>query len=347
YTYRAELLTDDGKLIHRSEPIDVITLDTTSHNFVWQIDTLGDGSSSVLYDVAIINDTLVYAVGEIYKRDSTGQFETEFYNIAKWNGSTWKLERIYYPYQGQNYIAPLHSIYAFSKNDIWVGSNQPMHWNGSKWRTFDLTSSVWNGWINKIWGTNSSNIYIVGNSGELTHFNGVSWWRLKSGTDQTINDVWGVQDPKTNEPFILAGASNIVNTGIIKLLNIKPSGFVDTLPWGFWNRRISSVWFQNSKRLFTAGGGVFNRLPNKRWREFTELPLIYTSRIRGQAINDIFVAGHFGLVAHWNGINWRVYPQEPSAVYRSSNYKNNLMVAVGYNINSRAIILMMRRKEMR
>ncbi|MBI3006249.1 MAG: hypothetical protein HYY49_12660, partial [Ignavibacteriales bacterium] len=40
--------------------------DTTSHNFTWTIDTVGDGNSSVLYDVAIINDTLAYAVGEIY-----------------------------------------------------------------------------------------------------------------------------------------------------------------------------------------------------------------------------------------------------------------------------------------
>jgi len=36
--------------------------DTTNHEFTWQTFTLGDGGSSVLYDVAIINDTLAYAV---------------------------------------------------------------------------------------------------------------------------------------------------------------------------------------------------------------------------------------------------------------------------------------------
>ena len=47
--------------------------DTTSHNYAWQTFILGDGNSSVLYDAAIINDTLIYAVGEIYLKDSTGQ----------------------------------------------------------------------------------------------------------------------------------------------------------------------------------------------------------------------------------------------------------------------------------
>ena len=43
------------------------TMDTTSHAFTWQSFTFGDGGGScTLYDVAIINDTLAYAVGEIY-----------------------------------------------------------------------------------------------------------------------------------------------------------------------------------------------------------------------------------------------------------------------------------------
>jgi len=50
-------------------------LDTTSHNFTWTLQRLGGASGSVLYDVAIINDTLTYAVGEMYLNDSTGQID--------------------------------------------------------------------------------------------------------------------------------------------------------------------------------------------------------------------------------------------------------------------------------
>ena len=54
------------------------TMDTTSHNWTYTLDTLGE-SGSYLLDVAIINDTLAFAVGEIHIGDSV-------YNIAKWNG---------------------------------------------------------------------------------------------------------------------------------------------------------------------------------------------------------------------------------------------------------------------
>ena len=50
------------------------TMDTTSSNYTWQLLTLGNyltGNSSIIYDVAIINDTSAWAVGEIYTNDST------------------------------------------------------------------------------------------------------------------------------------------------------------------------------------------------------------------------------------------------------------------------------------
>src|SRR5437867_933439 len=65
YTYRAYTLRGTTQA-DSSALLVVRTMDTTSHSFQFFRDTLGDGSSSVLNDVAIINDTLAYAVGEIY-----------------------------------------------------------------------------------------------------------------------------------------------------------------------------------------------------------------------------------------------------------------------------------------
>ena len=48
--------------------------DTTSHNFTFtQYDLGGNAGSSGFKDAAIVNDTLAYAVGEIYTTDSTGR----------------------------------------------------------------------------------------------------------------------------------------------------------------------------------------------------------------------------------------------------------------------------------
>lgn len=112
--------------------LNVATMDTTSHNFTFETFTFGEHSHSRLNDVAIVGDE-IWAVGEIYMNDSLGNPDQNFYNLIKWNGGTWDFERIYYNYQGSNFLAPLRSVFAFSNNDVWVGSNQPMHWTGTVW----------------------------------------------------------------------------------------------------------------------------------------------------------------------------------------------------------------------
>lgn len=58
-----------------SNKLAVTTLDTTSHNFSYQTFEFGEpltGNSSRLYDVAIIDENNIWAVGEIYVNDSLG-----------------------------------------------------------------------------------------------------------------------------------------------------------------------------------------------------------------------------------------------------------------------------------
>ncbi|MCK9280031.1 MAG: glucosyl transferase, partial [Melioribacteraceae bacterium] len=90
-------------------------------DFVWETFTFGEHSSSSLYDVAIIDENNIWAVGEIYLKDSTGQIEPHYYNLAKWDGSTWHLSRVYYYQNGAAYLTHLRTIQAFNKDDIWLG----------------------------------------------------------------------------------------------------------------------------------------------------------------------------------------------------------------------------------
>ncbi|MDA3871728.1 MAG: hypothetical protein PF551_05180 [Candidatus Marinimicrobia bacterium] len=56
YTYKAYSKNDESELVT------AITMDTTSHNFTWTIDTLGIYGSS-LRDVAIIDENNIWVVG--------------------------------------------------------------------------------------------------------------------------------------------------------------------------------------------------------------------------------------------------------------------------------------------
>jgi hypothetical protein len=73
-----------------SNELSVTTMDTTSHNFTFQTWTFGTIGSSVLYDVAIIDENNIIAVGEIMVADSSPNGYTT-YNAVHWDGNHWEL----------------------------------------------------------------------------------------------------------------------------------------------------------------------------------------------------------------------------------------------------------------
>ena len=77
-------------------------MDTTSHNFTFETFTFGGtAGSSILYDVAIINENDIWAVGEIYIADTSINGYTT-YNAVHWDGNQWELKRImFYTFCGQ------------------------------------------------------------------------------------------------------------------------------------------------------------------------------------------------------------------------------------------------------
>ena len=67
-------------------------MDTTSHNYTWQTFTFGgDAGSSSLNDVAIIDENNIWAVGEIYFKDSLGNRIRNLKCCIHWNGNKWEL----------------------------------------------------------------------------------------------------------------------------------------------------------------------------------------------------------------------------------------------------------------
>ncbi|MGA8265449.1 MAG: hypothetical protein WB779_13480 [Ignavibacteriaceae bacterium] len=196
-----------------SNELSVKTLDTTSSNFTWQTFTFGaaNAGSSHLSDVAIIDENNIWAVGEIYMDDSTGNPDPLRYNGAHWDGNGWTVIRIPYYYQGQPYYNPIQTVFAFGANDIWFAGNGVLHWDGSQYVPVPLPTNVWGqDQINKIWGSSSQDLYIVGNTGSIAHYNGSTWQKIESGTTTDIIDIWGVTN---NSPLIYCTASNILSQG--------------------------------------------------------------------------------------------------------------------------------------
>ena len=135
----------------------VTTLPTTSHAFTWETFTFGgDAGSSALVDVAIINENNIWAVGEIYMKDSLGNPDPHAYNAVHWDGSEWKFFKLqFFDFCGNTSTGsyPAKSVFVFSPTNIIISSGSQITWfNGQRQiKTECIPASV-----NKMWGSSNS-----------------------------------------------------------------------------------------------------------------------------------------------------------------------------------------------
>jgi hypothetical protein len=324
-----------------------INADTTSHNFTWTRSTLGDrflvnGASGLLRDVAIVNDTLAYAVGEIYTTDSSGQADPYAYSLAQWNGTTWTLKHMYYRIWDTNgphtwRLSSISGIIAFGPSDVWLASGGIFHWNGTDTATdfsFNaLVLGVPNAAIYHLWGASAKDIFGVGPVGTIVHYDGNYWTPLASGTILDIRDVYG------NGNQVLAIASNFdaYRPWGRKLLSIDPvSMTVTSLPDSSLAYDLNSVWFVPGSIYYCAGAGLFHKSDlnsTQPWQLYPSgtVTSYATSSISGNAANDVFAAGSFMEIVHYNGSTWHNYsdviPLDNGAL--NIEVKGNLAIAVG------------------
>jgi len=326
YEYRAFI----NQQIVKSANLQITTMDTTSHNFTWQTYEFGGQTgSSVFYDVAIIDENDIWAVGEIYTEDDK-------FNAAHWDGEKWELHKILY----KGGFWDINTVFAFGKTDVWFEAF--IRWNGDRFIELEIPEILQGFGINKTWGTSSEDLYAVGNSGNIRHFDGQNWQKIESGTDLHIHDIWGGTNPKTGIQEILCVASNkYLNEGkeLLQIDNEKVYSISNKgLPWS-----ISSIWFMPDKKYYIEGDGIFEKknLKQPRWEnEPGQYTPYFTFKIRGIEINDIIAVGGLGDVMHFNGIFWKRIIEDaqlPNGNYYSVDFKKNIIIAVGDN-NPQAVI---------
>jgi hypothetical protein len=307
--------------------------DTTSHRYTWETYTFGlSQQTSRLYDIAVIDDQNVWAVGEIYA-DSTQSWLP--YNAVHWNGQQWELKRIQVFYHG-NYITPtLEGTFLFSDNDMWVTSGVPKHWNGNSWTQYHLWDmgvlTQEDGGVTKIWGASPDNIYFVGRKGTTVHYDGQSWQRIESGVEVDLTDIWG------SGPDNIWACGHETSSFASVLLHYNGSSWQKVWESGMNPPNYSpysslhSLWYQNSDSLILVGDRLylqsqshFNtiRIPDNFFQYFQ-------FSIRGNAYNNLFVVGDNLMVWHYNGNSWKDYPflMKHGRLYAVSNTRDQVWAA--------------------
>jgi len=319
-----------------SNELTVTTMDTTSHDFTFTTYTFGGRAGScTLYDVAIIDENNIWAVGAIYLLDSLGQPDPHAYNAVHWDGNRWEIKRlIYYGSCSAVEYPPLKAIWAFSENNIVITNGGSIGW-------FDGTNVILDcginpsltGAVNKIWGDTPNSLYVVGNLGNIYFYNGTVWQKIASGTELNIGDIWGIPDGNDGYNKYLAA-----NNAMLKIDADNNLLRIDAEP----GHSLSSVWGITNRLIYTAGGYGLSLYKNYSWEKINEPDVNTIYNVRGQNYNDVFGLSSTFLILHFNGYSWQFINTGTNNVYYRQDAKDNLTAVVGWQ-GDKAVITILRR----
>jgi hypothetical protein len=332
----------DSSIVDSSTAVVLTTLDTTSHAFIWQVDTLGLAFSHAR-DVAIISQSETWVVGEFCLNDSSRRID----NLARWDGSTWTYDRVYFSVCDSTVIGvgstvnPCTAIFALSRDNVWITDGAVfVNWDGFKFRQVCRYGNIIDGELLKLWGTSNTNMFAVGQKGKISHYDGASWQKMESGTDIDLLDVWGSPDGSV---VWACGWTDFKPTILLRYQN------------GVWNKAyqdeanlysysqdslsgpVKSVWTNSSNRLFALTWFDLYQLPTNTRGEGQVLwgmenPNIWASeKIRGTAINNLAAVSYPGLIWHYNGLSWESfdYLKNSHDYLRNVDVTGDQIVAVG------------------
>ena len=317
-------------------------MDTTNHNFVWEINTIGN-YGSYLNDVSIIDENNIWVVGNI-------ETDSGKYGGAYWNGVSWELKKL----KGPGISVPTitaNGLWCFSEDNIWFASGSIYRWDGIE------TSLIWLRDINtdetveKIWASSEDNIYFVGKKGAIVHYDGSTFTRIESGMNIPIVDVWGGDE---NDTYFCQFNSTTGHSGILHYNGNQLESLYyfesivhnsDTL-----SGAIHTIWIYEDTLYAGYSSGIWkeNILEKKGivtlWTKiFSEN--IYSNKIIGQSNNDIIIVGNWMKMAHYNGVSWKSYTNILGNVgdYKAIDIKGNLICAVGWTDFPKALIVVGKR----
>lgn len=337
------------------------TLDTTSNDFGWQFITIGNniGSSSLLYDVAVLSDTSAWAVGIIYFKDSEAM-----YNVVHWDGIKWNpMQLKYFPPGsiGDSITAGGRAIFANNENDIWIVAGTVFHYNGKSWTPYYNNDGADR--ANRIWSNESGPTWFVGNNGLIvSYYNGV-WQKYESGTELDLYDIFSLNG---TDLYVSGGDFHDYSGILLKGEN----GVFHTLEEGrnlsdlsqefhpYFDGIAATVWASDQKTIFFGGDGFYMMLDSTAY-EVKSFPgntgsanvngqyYGFISQIRGTGNNDIFMTGQRNTLQHYNGIRWEQigmpYTYRIDYTWASLSIKNNFIVVVGSS-NYQGIVMLLNRK---
>ncbi|MCA9626107.1 MAG: hypothetical protein KC766_00515, partial [Myxococcales bacterium] len=171
---------------------------------------------------------------------------------------------------------------------IWlVGGTSLRHYDGVAWSEERILGNM-----TGIYGRSARDLWVVGQTGLLAHFDGATWTRVDSGAGIIFEDVWG-----TSEDDLWAGAQ-----GSLHHYDGSAWTFEPTYPssvYGLWGTSRSDVWA-------VGAGGSISRFDGATWSaaDVSALSSDTLHAVWGTSSSDVWAVGASGTIAHFDGSAW-------------------------------------------
>jgi cysteine-rich repeat protein len=145
-----------------------------------------------------------------------------------------------------------------------------------------------------VWGTSNNNVYAVGSTGIITHYDGNSWNPMSSNVSVNLNGIWG--------------------SGVNDIFAVGDSGTILHYDGNSWNTMnsgttlyLAGVWGTASNNVYAVGSsGTILHYDGSSWSAMSSNVTKTLKGIHGRNENDIYAVGLTGTIVHYDGNNWSV-----------------------------------------
>ncbi|MFC1978742.1 WD40/YVTN/BNR-like repeat-containing protein [Chloroflexota bacterium] len=142
-----------------------------------------------------------------------------------------------------------------------------------------------------MWGSSSSDVFAVGDSGTIIHYDGSSWSSMESGTTADLRGIWGISSTNV---YITDDTGGILH--------------YDGSTWSGMDSgttaNLRGIWGSSSTDIFAVGsGGTVLHYNGSTWSEMVSGTTDRFYLIWGSSSTDVFVAGSGGIL-HYDGSTW-------------------------------------------
>ncbi|QTA84768.1 hypothetical protein [Desulfonema magnum] len=148
-----------------------------------------------------------------------------------------------------------------------------------------------------VWGSSGSDVFAVGYYGEIPHYDGTSWSSMDPGTSIYFDDVWG----SSGSDVFAVGAVGGGDGGTIR--------HYDGTSWSSMDPGISyalyGVWGSSGSDVFAVGdSGTILRYDGTSWSSMDSGATQCLYGVWGSSGSDVFAVGDGGTILHYDGTSW-------------------------------------------